>query len=105
MTGEDTYPYNRPSPPAPNRALLVVALVLWLGLMAGALVAREPKTAQLEGVVIAKETGKPIAGANVAAHGEGWEWQAEVEADAHGRFRLENIGTGRGYISGYTHLH
>lgn len=85
--------------------LLIAALVLWLGLMAGALVAREPRTAQLEGVVVAKETGKPIAGANVAAHGEGWEWQREVKADAQGRFRLENIGTGRAYLSGYTHVH
>jgi hypothetical protein len=105
MTGEDSYAYNRASAAGPNRALLVVALVLWLGLMAGALVAREPATAQLEGVVVAKETGQPIAEANVAAHGEGWEWQEEVETDAQGRFRLENIGTGRAYISGYTHIH
>jgi alpha-2-macroglobulin len=105
MTGEDTYPNDRAPAAGPNHALLIAALVLWLGLMAGALVAREPKTAQLEGVVVAKETGKPIAGANIAAHGEGWEWQDELKADEQGRFRLENIGTGRAYISGYTNVH
>ena len=86
-------------------ALAAAALVAWLGLMAGALVWREPATARLEGVVIARETGRPIPRANVAAHGVGWQWQREVKADARGRFRLEGIGTGLAYISGYTDIH
>jgi alpha-2-macroglobulin len=89
----------------PRGALLAGALVVWLGLMVGTLVWREPATAQLEGVVVARETGRPIARANVAAHGVGWQWQREVKTDARGRFRLEGIGTGIAYISGYTNIH
>src|SRR5438876_5327567 len=103
MTGEDSFPSRGNL--APRRALLIAALPAWAGLMVGLLVAREPATAQLEGVVVAKETGQPIAGANIAAHGAGWEWQREVKADARGRFRLQNIGVGRAYLSGYTYVH
>src|SRR5438067_70232 len=103
MTGEETYSSH--GNPTTSRALLIVALVVWAGLIVGALVAREPATAQLDGVVVAKETGRPIAGANIAAHAEDWGWQQEVKADAQGRFRLRNIGVGRAYISGYTYVH
>src|SRR5216684_847170 len=81
----------------PRGALLAGALVVWLGLLVGTLVWREPATAQLEGVVVARE--------NVAAHGVGWQWQREVKTDARGRFRLEGIGTGIASISGYTNIH
>src|SRR5260370_28803044 len=89
----------------PRGALVGGALVVWLGLMVGTVVWREAARAQLEGVVVARETGRPIARANVAAHGVGWQWQREVKTDARGRFRLEGIGTGIAYISGYTNIH
>src|SRR6266516_2010579 len=105
MTNPERQP-NGEYPSAPPRVtLLAVAMLAWLGLMGGVLVAREPATARLEGVVVARETGRPIAHANVAAHGEGWTWQREVKTDARGRFRLEGIGTGLAYISGYTNIH
>src|SRR5437588_1697459 len=90
---------------SPRGLLLAVAMLAWLGLLAGVLVAREPATARLEGVVVARETGRPIARARVAAHGEGWRWQREVKTDARGRFRLEGIGTGIAYLSGSTNIH
>ena len=90
---------------SPRSLLAAVAMLAWLGLLAGVLVAREPATAQLEGVAVARETGQPIPRARIAAHGEGWRWQREVKADARGRFRLEGIGTGITYISGSTNIH
>src|SRR5437660_12835329 len=90
---------------APRRALLAAGLIAWLALLVGLLVAREPATARLEGVVVARETGQPIARAHIAAHGERWEWQREVKADARGHFRLEGIRPGLAYISGYTNVH
>src|SRR5262249_42362998 len=105
MTSPERQPFRDTGSASPGGLLLAVAMLAWLGLMAGVLVAREPATAQLSGVVVARETGQPIPRARVAAHGEGWRWQREVKADARGRFRLEGIGTGLAYISGSTYVH
>jgi uncharacterized protein YfaS (alpha-2-macroglobulin family) len=93
------------NPVGARRIFWAAALIAWLGLMIGVLVAREPATAELDGVVVARETGRPIPFANIAAHGEGWEWQRELKADADGEFSLEGIGTGVAYISAYTDIH
>lgn len=105
MTSPERHPLHSHAAAAPGGLLLLVAMLVWLGLMAGVLVAREPATAQLTGVVLARETGQPIPHARVAAHGEGWRWQREVKADARGRFRLTGIGAGLAYISGSTTVH
>src|SRR5438552_11767138 len=89
--------------------LIQVAALVWVALLATALIAREEPSATVEGLVVAKETGRPIPHAHVWAGGgpseEKWEWSRSVKADAQGRFRLEDVPAGPSYFSAAGKVH
>src|SRR5690242_8179099 len=89
--------------------LIQVAALVWVALLATALIAREAPLATVEGQVVAKETGRPIPGARVWAGGGKselkWEWSRSVKADAQGRFRLEGVPAGPSYFSAAGKVH
>lgn len=85
--------------------LVQVAALVWIALLATALIAREPPLASVDGVVVAKETARPIPHAQVWASGAKSEWGRAVKADAQGRFRLENVPAGPSYFDGSSKVH
>lgn len=71
----------------------------WVAVLAGVLIAQEAPRADLHGVVLARENGKPVPGARVAARGIERSWWRDVKADEQGRFTLRDVPAG---LAGFT---
>ena len=73
------------------RVLLVLFIMLWMGLVARG--ERTPGT--VGGKVYDRQTGKPVAGANIMLHAGLMPFKAST--DSSGRFNFVDVPTGRGF--------
>src|SRR5438105_15181431 len=74
--------------------VLNVTVAAWVALLAGALIAQDMPRATVHGVVLSRETGKPIPGAVVSARGIERPWWRDIRADKNGRFELRDVTAG-----------
>ena len=75
---------------------MVVLTALLVGLAFGALVMFEPATGGVEAVLIARDSGRPVAGAEVTLEGPTY---LRVKSDREGRFSFQSVPVGLYHVS------
>src|SRR5437868_217356 len=85
--------------------VLNIGAAAWVALLAGVLIAQDMPRATVHGVVLSRETGKPIPGAVVSARGIERPWWRDIRADKHGHFELRDVTAGLARFTAHGTVH